>query len=142
MPATVAQAGLLFDFAADKPDGFLATEACDEFGWSIHQFYRAARVLRKILATDSINLVCVQQGWGEPKRYHLVGTLEKAGSWVSHRMRGVESQLETVLAVSTSLVNASDGRTIEGKKARLISRHVGRLVEDIGELDGRMPGVR
>ena len=138
----VARAGLLFDYAAEQAEGFLAQDALDELDLTRDQFRRAARTLRLILANDSINLICLQQGFGEPKRYHLVGTLDKAGPWVRQRMRGIESQLETVLAVSSSLVNSTDGRTVDGKKARLINRHVGRLVEDLGELDGQFPRMR
>lgn len=140
MSVTVTRAGLLFDYAAVHPE-FYATDVCEEHGWSSGQFGKAARALRLILATDSINLICLQQGFGKPKLYSLVGTLEKAGPWVHERMRGIESQLETVLAVSSSLVNSSDGRTVSGKKARLVARHVGRLIEDLGELDGQIPSV-
>jgi hypothetical protein len=142
MVATVTRAGMLFDFAAEQAEGFLATEAEADLGFTHAQFAKATRALRLILADDSINLICLQQGFGKPKRYHLVGTFEKAGPWVRERMRGIESQLESVLALSTSLVNASDGRTTEGKKARLVARHVGRLVEDLGEIDGRIPTLR
>jgi len=142
MSITVTRAGMLFDYAATQPEGFLARDAMAAMQLNRDQYAKAARALRKILADDSINLICLSEGFGQPKRYHLVGTLEKAGPWIQVRMRGIESQLESVLAVSSSLVNATDGRTVEGKKVRLVKRHVGRLVEDLGELDGQIPTIR
>lgn len=139
MAITVARAGDLFDYAVACPNGFEARQACRELNLNYHQFGRAVRALRKILADDDINLICKGQGFGQPSRFELVGDLLRAGPWVSGRLRSLESQLETVLNVSTSLMNGSDGRTIEGKKARLINRHVGRLVEDLGDLDGQLP---
>lgn len=139
MSAVVARAGRLFDFAADKPDGFVVQDVLDDLEFTRAQFYKAVRALRLILADDSINLICDQQGFGAPHTYRLVGTFEKAGPWVRQRMRGIESQLESVLAATSSIVNASDGRTLDGKKARLVNRHVGRLIEDLGDLDGQLP---
>jgi len=131
----VGRAGILFDHAAGAPEGFLALDVCKQHEWSRSQY---ARAVRRILASDSINLITISQGFGKARLYHLVGTLEKAGPWVAERMRGLESQLETVLAVSNSLVVASDGRTIAGKKARLTQKHVTRLLEDFAEVDGRL----
>lgn len=145
MARAVAHAGDLFDYAAGKPNGFEALQACRELGITLDQFRRAVRALRKILASDEINLVCSSQGFGQPTRYELVGNLERAQPWIRVRYATLESQLETVLSVSSSLVNATDGRTIPGRKARLIHRHVGRLIEDIADLEGRLPmmaGVR
>lgn len=139
MAKAVAYAGELFDYAAEKPNGFEKLRACQTLGITPDQFNRAVRSLRSILATDEINLVCISQGFGQPMRYELVGNLERAQPWIKVRYAALESQLETVLNVSASLVNATDGRTIPGRKARLIHRHVGRLIEDIADLEGRLP---
>lgn len=138
MGQTSARAGELFDYAVTKPNGFEKRQACRELNLKPDQFDRAVRALRSILAGDEINVICNSQGFGQPKRYHLVGDLERAQPWISVRYKALEGQLQTVLNVSSSLVEATDGRTLEGRKARLIHRHIGRLIEDIGDLEGRL----
>ncbi len=139
MGVTTVRAGELFDYAVEQPEGFESSDVCLELGWNKHQFEKAARQLRRILADDEINLVCANQGFGKPSRYELVGDMNRAGPWIAGRLRSMESQLETVYNVSKSTINGSDGRTVDGKKARLINRHVGRLREDLADLDGQLP---
>ncbi len=137
MSIAVARAGHLFDYSVEHPEGWLVPDACRHFKWSQSQLARAIRALRLILGTDEINLVCHQRGFGEPKLYTLVGDLERARPWAVVQLRGLESRLDSILAISRSLVNATDGRTTEGRKARLIVKHVTRLMEDFAELEGR-----
>lgn len=139
MSATTSRAGLLFDFSVEHPEGWETREVCAHFEWTRDHLAKAIRSLRLILSGDEINLICTSQGFGQPKRYRLVGDVERATPWINQRIKGMESQLETVHAVASSLVNATDGRTVAGRKARLVDRHVGRLIEDIGDLDGRLP---
>src|SRR6516225_3921541 len=121
MAASTAKAGVLFDYSVGKPEGFEAAIAETDLQWTHRVFTRAVRSLRLILGADDINLICTPQGFGKPMLYQLVGNLEKAGPWVAGRLRSLESQIETVYSVSTSLANGTDGRTVEGKKARLIN---------------------
>lgn len=137
MSLSVADAGRLYDYAVEHPS-FYIPDACRDLDWRVNRCRRAISQMRRILAGDEINLVCFQEGFGAPKRYELVGNVEDARPWVAVRLRALESQLDTVHSVARSLENATDGRTTTGKRARLIRRHVGRLIEDFAELDGRL----
>ena len=129
-------AGELFDFAVTRPDGFTNEEALPVLNLKrIEQFNKAVRRLRLILEDDTIQLVCDPQGSGEDWLYRLVGNLDDAGPWVNNRLRDLNARLETQHAVAKSLVTATDGRTIEGRKARLVAKTLGRLREDLDDVD-------
>lgn len=135
----VGRAGVLFDYAASRPEGFLASDARADLDWSEKQFATAVRAFRLIFGEDEINLVTQQRGFGQPKLYQLVGDFDSARPFLAERMRTLEAMLRTTLAVANSISNGSDGRTVEGRKARFAVRHLGRLVEDIDEVEGRLP---
>jgi len=127
----------LWDFAVAHPDGFTWADLRDEYPWAADRpsFFEVVRALRiTIGAEDTINLVCEPQGTGELWRYRLVGTHEAAGSWNANRLGDIESRLVTVAGVARSLVAGSDGRSVGGRKSRLIAKVVGRLIEDLDEL--------
>ena len=124
-------AGLLFDFAVVHPDGFTNQEAMDEFGWTRSRFTRIARQVRLILADDTITLTCDPEGQRERWRYRLVGTYHDSRGWSSNRLRDLEARLETIQAFAASIVNATDGRRVDGRKAKLILAVVGALREQL-----------
>jgi hypothetical protein len=131
------KASELWDFAVSHPEGFTWADARKAFPWAAERsrFFATVRVLRTTLgAEDTINLICDPQGPGELWRYRLVGTYNEARPWNAGRLGDMEARLETIAGVSRSLVAATDGRSTEGRKARLISKIVGRLVEDLREL--------
>ena len=140
----------LWDFAVAHPEGFTWADVRDETDahgnpchpWAQERsgFFAVTRALRiTIGAGDSINLVCEPQGSGELWRYRLVGTYEAARPWNANRLGDIEARLETIAGVSRSLVAATDGRRVDGRKARLIAKTVGRLVEDLAELNHGSP---
>lgn len=130
-------AGELFDFAVSRPEGFTNVEAMAELEIKrLSDFNRSARRLRITLGEDDeINLVCDPQGSGEKWLYRLVGNLEEAGPWVANRLRDMEARLETQHGVAKSVVTATDGRSVEGRKARLFAKVYSRLREDLEELN-------
>lgn len=129
-------AGKLFDFAVLHPEGFTNEEALAELGLKhITTLNRVIRRLRLILGTDEINLVCDPQGQRERWLYRLIGTIDLGSPWIRNRLRDLEARLETQHSVARSLVNATDGRSIEGRKARLCAKTLGRLREDLAEYD-------
>jgi len=134
MTRRVDDAGTLFSYAASKPEGFTRYDVQEELGWRSQRFRKAVRELRTIFATDEINLICDPQGQGEAWMYQLVGTFEGASPWVTNRADDMETRLVTMLSVATSLVNASDGRTVEGRRARILQRHFQRAIEDLADL--------
>jgi hypothetical protein len=132
--------GALFDYAVEHPGGFTYQDAMNDLGWQKPYFTRVHRQLRLLLGNDDqINLVCDPQGRGEPWRYRLIGDIEGARGWVDNRLRDSESRVTTVRAITASLVRATDGRTNDGRRARIMNRGLGRILEDLAELDHGTP---
>lgn len=122
MKAREERAGLLYDFAVAHPAGFTNTEAMDEFGWSLRRFNEAVQTLRDILGNDdTISFVCSPQGQNEDWRYQLVGTYGDMRPWTTNRLIDAERRVITIGNVTGPIVRNSDGRTVEGKKARMIN---------------------
>lgn len=131
MSAIDDRAGLLFDYAVVHPEGFTNEDAMRDLEWTLPLFKEAARALRLILADDTITLVCDPQGESERWRYRLVGTYSDARAWSSNRLRDMEARLETVQAIAMTMVRATDGRTTDGRKAKLILAVVAALREQL-----------
>jgi hypothetical protein len=83
---------------------------------------------------DTINLVCERVGAHRPHAYFLTGQLDGAKPWTLERIGDAETRLETIAAVVQSFVNGTDGRTVDGKLARLFARTLERAREDIALL--------
>jgi len=127
--------GRLFDYAVTQPEGFTNVEAAKALEISVDRFNRAVHRIRIMLADDdSINLIATREFPQQPWRYQLVGTLAESLWWISNRERDSETRLRTMAAVMKSIVNATDGRTVEGKRARMIYKALSRLVEDLDDL--------
>jgi hypothetical protein len=124
----------LYEFAVAHPAGFHNVDFMARYGCDLPTFNVAARGLRRQLAGDSINLVCQPAGWG-PWVYQLVGDLDESRPWVRNRIGDARTRVRTMSAVADSLVNATDGRTTDGRLARVMRRSFTRLVEDLDEID-------
>lgn len=126
----------LFDYAVAHPDGFTNEQFMAVHGLShLAEFNQAANRLRAALSGDTITLVCDPPGkGGERWIYRLVGNVEDGSPWVQNRLRDAESRFATMSAVVTSLVNATDGRTLDGRRARLMLKSLTRLREDLADL--------
>lgn len=136
MNASQRRAGDLYDFAVSRPDGFTAPEARAKFAWDARTFRDALRTLRLTFADDSINLVCDPQGDSQPWLYRLVGTYDEASGWSANALQHAEARLETIEAVAQSVVGATDGRTTDGKRARLIYKTVHFLRDSLNVMSG------
>ena len=124
---------LFAELVAD-PAG-LTVDDMMEWGWSHHQANDAIHDLRAYLGqNDDVNLVCEPQGKGEPWLYRLVGSLADVRGWSRNRITDTESRLRTMQSVLASIVSATSGRTVDGRKVRLMERSVRRLVEDLDDL--------
>ncbi len=130
------RANRLFDFACEQPNGFTREEGMAEIGGGRSDFTRALRDVRVALGEDEINVVSEPRGASESWRYRLVGTWDEAAPWAGRRTENICAQLTTVYSVAGSIVAATDGRTFDGRRARLVRKVVGRLVEDLAELRG------
>ncbi len=124
----------LFDYLADRPDGATMDEIAAVLDVTHRKAKRVVRELRLFLGGDSINLTADPQGSGEPWLYRLVGDVDNARAWVANQWRHAESRLETMIAFTESLLNATDGRSLEGRKARVLNRHLVRAKEDLTEI--------
>lgn len=135
MTAASLRAEELLAFASSKPEGFTKSEACADLDWGHYDFVTAVNSLRRVLATDELTLVCNPSRWREQWVYELVSGIEDGSPWVRNRLQDPEARFETIGSVATSIVNATDGRTAEGRKARLIEKAIRRLREDLAEID-------
>jgi hypothetical protein len=124
----------LFDLAAFNADGFTIDDAAAALGCSTQQVRTAVSDLRSFLADDSINLVCEPGRHLEQWIYRLVGNFDDARGWTANRIGDAEARLLTLKAVATSVMAGTDGRTLEGKRAKVMVKALGRLVEDLGEI--------
>jgi hypothetical protein len=125
----------LFDFALARGEqGFTHLDAQAALGWNRNQFSHASRKLREILKGEPVNLVCSQESLREPWVYRLTGEQGPSREWQSNRLLDAETRLETIEHVAASLVQATDARSLEGRRARIIQRGVGRTLEDLADL--------
>ena len=122
----------LFDFAVANPEGFTANQGSTALDCGSTALKTAIRDLRLFLGEfDDINLPCNPQGGGEPWLYQLAGTLDDIRPWGTNRINDAESRIRTIQAVFESIVHATHGNSIAGRKARVIERSLSRLIEDL-----------
>ncbi|HEY5985123.1 MAG TPA: hypothetical protein VIV12_01890 [Streptosporangiaceae bacterium] len=132
--------GRLFDYAAAQPEGFTYQDVEKELGWRRSQFIKVARQLRLMLGNDDqINLVCDVEARNAPWRYRLVGNFDQAREWGRNRTDDAESRLTTISGVLASVVKATDGRSRDGRRARIMQRAITRAKEDLAEIDNGPP---
>jgi len=132
--------GRLFDYAADKPEGFTYRDVEKELGWDRKMFFATARKLRVLLGNDDrINLVCDPQGTRQPWLYRLSGDVDGARGWVANRLGDAETRIGTMQSVCATLERATDGRTSDGRRARVMNKGLTRIIEDLAELTHGSP---
>lgn len=130
------KAGQLFDFASGHARGFVFKQVHDKFGWERYTFGRAVRRVRRILRSNSDGtLICTPQGMSEPWRYQLTGNWQEAAPWAHNRIGDVESRLETIEDVTVGVLQVTDGRSADGRKAKLVVKVIRRLREDISDIE-------
>jgi hypothetical protein len=123
----------LYDYAVAHPEGFTAPQAMADLELTGKQADIAVRDVRLMLGSDEINLVCDPQGSRDPWLYRLVGDMDGAAPWIANRERDMMSRLQTVRAVASSIVHATDGRSLGGRRAAKVRRTITRLIEDLEE---------
>jgi hypothetical protein len=136
---TTDKVNLLFDYAVRHQGGFTYEDIERDLHWRRPELFRIANRLRAVCGDDEkINLICEPQGQG-PWRYKLIGDFSDAKVWGKNRVGDCKARIMTVLAVLNSVVAATDGRTHDGRQARIMHRSLTRLVEDLVELDRGSP---
>lgn len=129
----------LFDQLVANPAGVTIEQIAEDQGCSLGKSNHIVRELRRRCGvSDTINLICEPDAADVRGRwiYRLVGKLDDAAYWLANRIGDAESRIRTIQAVTASLVAASDGRTVEGRRARVMNRALTRLIEDLDELSG------
>lgn len=134
--AAEKNAGTLFDILSegDLRSGDIINRA----GLSYYQFMKAVQKLRDILAAngDVISVVSEPQqeqvgGWLYGLRAGKVIVDAEKSQWVINRLQDTERRVTTILHVLDVACNSLDGRTIEGKKARIYQLHMKRAQEEV-----------
>ena len=119
-PKVKARADALFDYSVLHPDGWNIDQAATDNGWSYNQVNQAIRYLRKVFADSTITLICTPNGQRNRWIYKLVGTYDDAQPYLGYRMGDIEERMLTIEWMTHSIKNASDLRTLEGKKAKMV----------------------
>lgn len=139
-----ARALALFELAKARPAGVTIDQIARHLGVPYQEANHVVRHLRRHLGKlDSIWLVATPQGKGERWLYSLSGVamLDAAdpdGRWITNRVRDAETRIEIMLSMMDAAVRGTNGRTVEGRKARVMQRAFTRLREDFAEIDGRL----
>lgn len=114
------------------PTGLMIEDMMVELDATHPQVNEAIRDLRLYLGDyDQINVVCDPQGPGERWLYRLVGTLDEVRPWAANRVNDSISRIRTIRSMMSSIVKSTNGRTIEGRKARVTEQALRHLIEDL-----------
>jgi hypothetical protein len=132
-------AGQLFLILEAEPDGMDKRQIAAKLSVPVRVVVKIIRKLRLILgAGDSINVPW--RADGRRRVYFLAGQVDLGQQWQGARIAKKLADLEIDLAWWRSMVEATDGRTLDGKRARLALRHQQRLFEDISSDPGSETG--
>jgi hypothetical protein len=133
-PRREANRDALYDLLADTPAGVTIDQIMGSLEVNHRTAKEAVHDLRELLGEDEINVPATPRGERERWLYQLVGTLDGCREWVANRIGDTETRLRTIQSVMRSLVNATDGRTTDGRRARIIETALRHLVEDLDNL--------
>lgn len=130
---TAEDVGRLFDYLVEHTEGVTYREAAEAWGWTRRHFLEVVLFFRRLFANDPSALVCNR----DPD--HLRGPWiycisQDTREWHAARMAHVETEIETMRDVASSATKVLDGRTLMGKRAKLMHRSFVRLLEDLSEL--------
>lgn len=128
-----ALATSLFDALADHPEGFTIHEIGVLLEIPRQTANTVIRTLRLTLGQgDSITVPYKIDG--RQRRYFLASQVEALRERSEIRQATYASNMDTEIAMWTAVKAQTNGRTIEGRKARLYLKYWTRLREDINEL--------
>lgn len=126
----------LVGYLTEHPEGSTIEDLAEALGTSLDGARRAVQRLRiELGANQEVNLICNPAGQRQRWLYFLVGTVDEAKPWATNRRRDSETRLRTQQAIWTSVAAATDGRTVEGRKARRAQKAMTRLLEDFAEIE-------
>ena len=121
----------LLDYAAARPDGFTWNEAAHDLDLTQRGVHRAVREVRQYLAGSHDPRVLV---WNYYGGYCLVTGWTEQAEWQDGRALSLESQMATVEASARAALLTTKASTLEGRRARVMVKLLGRLLEDLADL--------
>jgi hypothetical protein len=122
----------------NNPNGLTINDIVGATGWPHGRVNRLLRKLRRQLGDSDWNVVAEAVAPRQPWVYRTVDSYDDAAWWVDNRLGDAESRFITLHDVARALVAATDGRTAEGRRARIMERHSTRMMEDLADLEGRL----
>jgi len=126
----------LFDLLVASPHGVTIDNIREGLGSTHAQARKAVRDLRRFLGDfDDVNVPAVPNGQNQPWLYTLAhGVTDATRKWTTNRIGDTQSRLVTQHAVAASIVKATDGRSIEGRKARMTEVGLRHLLENLAAI--------
>lgn len=136
MSSRDVQLTALFDLLVrSSPQGVTILDIMDDLGVGKRVADALVHDLRMLMESDpDVNLVSEPQDGDTRWSYSLVGTVDGASFWVGNRLGDAETRLRTLIAVMAPIVASTDGRTLDGRRARIMHRAATRALEDLADL--------
>ena len=137
MTARLDRAAKVYDLLAEAPGGLTVDQMADSLGCGVGSIRGAIQALRDLLGdTDTINVVCEPDPHAPNDRwlFRLVGNVEGARAWATNRISDTERRIRTMYQVIASVTSGTSPNSKDGKKARLMKKALGRLIEDLDEV--------
>ena len=115
----------LWDYAFDKfnaGEKFTRQELRDDLSWGKRTADDAIRDLRRVINAHGrqVNLVCKQYEQQQPWLYALSGDPDELEEFSKFLGKHLEARLVTMQALLVTRVTVTDGRSREGREARLV----------------------
>lgn len=126
---------VLEQYAVQHPTGFTLPEVAGDLQVSERAAQHGIRLLRRSLRSETMNVVCDPQGFQGRWLYRLVSGHDDAKDWERNRSSDMSSRLQTMEAVASSIENGTDPHTLDGQRAHVVHRTLGRLREDLRDLE-------
>src|SRR3990172_1603253 len=120
-------------FAAER--GLTKPEMARALGWNLRRVRDTIQPVRDSLERDDFGLACQPMARNGPWVYFLTGSEERMAWWAANRVKDGERRIKTVRRTMQPIVKMTDGRTIEGQKARKIVRILRFLEEELAGIE-------
>jgi len=126
----------LFDYAADRPEGFTRDDVLRDVGWNGPVLSSVARGLRALCAAPggTMTLVVTPQSKGAPWLYKLVEKPEDAHDHQRRRIETASVHVTSALQAVAPIAAGADKRTAEGKQLVRMERSLVFLAAELADV--------
>jgi DNA-binding transcriptional regulator LsrR (DeoR family) len=138
-PTQIAQSRRMavLDTLQQHPEGLSAADIARQMGVRLRVIRRDIRRLRRDVSVD--NIPAVPNGHRQPWLYFLTNEAQPNEAWAKNRVADMESRFLTQIGQAKTMVRVTNGRTVEGRKARKIERTLEYLMRELDEIaDNRL----